>query len=1164
MSESRAIAAFTGLGVLLVAAALALARFAPREGPIDRMPAVATATAVVPPGVVSAPPAAPGKGVPRMLQHPSLSRTQIAFDYAGEIWVVGREGGEARRVVTGQLRNSRPVFSPDGTQIAFTGIYDGNADVYLVPAAGGEPRRLTHHPVWDEPLGWTPDGTKILFRSWRATPRDLPRLFTVPVTGGFPDQLPLPSGDEAAFSPDATRVAYIPFQQWQPGWKKYRGGQTTPIWLADLADSHVTKVPRTDSNDRYPMWVGDTVYFVSDRNGPYTLFAFDTKGDAVKELVHNPDGFDVRFASAGPGAIVYEQLDGLHLFDLATGAAHPVPVTISADLPQVRPRFEHIGPPQVLSVALSPTGKRALFESHGEILSVPAEKGDVRNLTHSPGVADRDPAWSPDGKWIAWLSDESGEYALYFRSPDGIGPVKKVDLGDPPSYFYAPRWSPDSKKVALMDKRLNLWLIDTEHPALQKVDTDRFEGAWFDVAWSPDSRWIAYQKQLPNHLHGTFIYGLADKQIHQVTNGASDTGSPRFDKSGKFLWFLARTDVGIGANAGMTAMEHPSTASVYAVVLKKDQASPVAPESDEEGEAGPGGIKDAKAKEKKDKDEKDEKAKGKDDKGGGDKDKAAEPVEIDFDGIDQRIVALPIDRANYTDLEVGEAGALFLLRFPTAFSDEDYLDFEDDDAQPPLDVLRFDLKKRKTETFVERIDPQSWGTFIVSSDGKKVLYAKDKQWFLVGADGPPKDGDGAMKGAADMEVWVDPRAEWRQIYHEVWRIERDFLYDPHFHGLDLAAAKKLYAPWLDGIAGRDDLNALLTEALSNLVLGHVWSQGGDYPRQPHVGVGLLGADYTVEEGRYRFARILAGENWNPKLRAPLTQPGVDVKEGDFLLAVGGQDLKGTDEVYRLFLERAGKQTVITVGPKADGSGSRQVVVVPAGGEGRLRLRTWMEDSRKKVEQLSAGRVGYVYIPDTQYEGFANFNRYYFAQAGKDAVVLDERFNHGGQIADYIVNILGWTPQMGAMTREGEDITVPSQAVFGPKVMIANQMSGSGGDALPWLFKKAKLGPLVGTRTWGGLVGIGGYPRLVDGGGVTAPRWALYGTHGEWEVENHGIAPDVEVDQDPALIRQGHDPQLEKAVQLALDALAKDPPKKLVRPPYPDYGPRLPKVPGTAL
>ncbi len=1169
MSESRAIAAFTGLGVLLVMTAIAVSHFAPRPSPVDLLPAVTTAAAVVPPGISSSPPGPMAKGAPKMLQHPSVSRTQIAFDYAGEIWVVAREGGEARRVVTGQLRNSRPVFSPDGAQIAFSGIYDGNPDVYVVPASGGEARRLTHHPGGDEALGWTPDGTRVLFRSWRSTSRDLSRLFTVPLTGGLPEQLPLPSGHEASLSPDGSHVAYIPMEQWEPGWKKYRGGQTTPIWLADLSDSHVTKLPRTDSNDRYPMWVGDTVYFVSDRNGPQTLFAYDTKSNAVREVVHNPDGFDVRYASAGPGAIVYEQLDGLHLYDLASNASRPVPISITADLPQVRPRFEHVGTPQVLSVALSPTGKRALFESHGEILSVPAEKGDVRNLTQSPGVADRDAAWSPDGKWIAWLSDESGEYALYFRSPDGIGPIKKVELGDPPSYFYGPRWSPDSKKIVLHDKRSNLWLVDTEHPgaaAAQKIDTDRFAGGEFDPSWSPDSRWIAYEKRLPNHLHGMFIYSVADKKIRQITDGASDTGAPRFDRSGKYLWFLARTDVGLGANAGMTSMGRPTTSSVYAAVLQKDHASPVAPESDEEGEAGAAGIKDASKDKGKDKAKKggdDAKGKGgdKDDKGakGGDADKPAEPVEIDFDGIDQRIVALPIDRANYIDLEAGADGVLFLLRLPTALADEDYVDFDGDD-RPPLDVMRFDLKKRKTEPFVDHIDAASWGTFIVSHDGKKVLYAKDKKWFLVGTDDPPKDGDGVMKGAFDMEVWVDPRAEWRQIFHEVWRIERDFLYDPHAHGLDLAATEKLYAPWLEGIAGRDDLRALLEDALSNLVLGHVWSFGGDYPKQDHVNVGLLGADYTIDQSRYRFARILAGENWNPQLRAPLTQPGVDVKEGEYLLAVNGVDLKGSDEVYRLFLGRAGKQTVLTVGPRPDGSGSRQVVVVPGGSEDRLRLRTWMEDSRKKVEKLSGGRVGYVYIPDTGAEGYTNFNRYYFSQVGKDAVVLDERFNHGGNIADYIVNILGWTPQMGAATREGEDIMVPSQAIFGPKVMIANEMSGSGGDALPWLFKKAALGPVVGKRTWGGLVGWGGEPRLIDGAIVSAPAFGLYGTQGEWEVENRGIAPDVDVEQDPALIRQGHDPQLERAVQLALDALAKSPPKKLRRPAYPDYGPRLPRIP----
>ena len=1160
-SQMRAIGAFTGLGVVLVGVALLVTRNAPGKSGVDALPSMPAPGE----GTDQAPAADdqaahetsdPGHTPPlRLLGRPSLSKTLIAFDFADEIWTVKRDGGNARRLVSGQLRNGRPIFSPDGSQVAFSATLDGNTDVYVVPTAGGEPHRLTYHPSFDQALGWTPDGTKILFRSGRTTPRDLPELFTVPITGGPPEKLPLPSGASASYSADGTHLAYVPFQQWQPAWRKYRGGQTTPIWIADLADSHITKIPRTDSNDRNPSWLGDTVYFLSDRNGPFTLFGYDVKSQAVKELVKNPDGFDFEGASAGPGGIVYAQMGDIHLFDVASGTEHKVPISISAELPQVRPHFAHVDPSTILHAALSPTGKRALFETRGEILSAPVEKGDVRNLTRSPGVADRDPAWSPDGKWIAWLSDESGEYALHFRAPDGQGPEKKVSLGDPPSYFYSPRWSPDSKKVVLSDKRLHLWLIDTDHPIPVKVDDNPFEEASFDPSWSPDSRFVAYSKELPNHFHALFVYSLADKKSTQITDGRSDAGTPRFDRGGKFLWFLASTDVGPAAVGGMRAMARPATNNVYAVVLQKDQASPVAPESDEEPDAGASDKDKDKDKGDKDKGDKaDKKAEEKADKA---EKKAKDETQIDFEGMDQRIVALPIDRASYDTIEVGERGVIFLLSGPIVLADEDYAR----DKPSTRDVLRFELKTRKTEPFVSKIDGHLRGggaAFVVSSDGTKVLYSKHHAWSVTPADKAKDDGEIKL---GDAQVWVDPRAEWKQIYHEVWRIERDFLYDPHAHGLDVAAAEKLYGRYLDGIADRDDLNDLMEAGLGNLVLGHVWADGGDTPHQPHVNVGLLGADLAVEDGHYRITRILKGENWNPDLRAPLTEPGVKVKEGDFLLAVDGAPIDATGDVYEHFLGRAGKQTVITVGPRADGSGSHTTTVVPVGSESSLRLRTWMEERRKKVDELSGGRVGYVYVPDTGGEGLTNFNRYYFSQSGKDGVVIDERFNHGGQIADYMIDVLSRQPLMGATTREGGDTTVPNLAIFGPKVMIANQMSGSGGDALPWLFKQAKLGPLVGVRTWGGLVGIGGYPPLMDGGDITAPRWALYGTKGEWEVENKGIAPDVEVEQDPELVRKGHDPQLERAVQLVMDALAKDPPKKLVRPPYPNYGDRLPKVTG---
>jgi len=1141
MKEGRALLGFAAIGLVLVLFAV----YGPKLGdtsPVYDLPVVAASAA--PPPVVP-PPGTPLKG-PLLLQNPALSKTEIAFNFAGEIWSVPREGGTARRIVTGQLRNSHPVYSPDGAWIAFTGTFDGNADVYLVASTGGELKRLTWDPTAEVALGFTPDGKRVIFSSMRATPRDLPKLFTVSTNGGFAEPLPLPSGSEGAYSPDGKHLAYVPHIQWQPGWKKYRGGQTTPVWIADLSDSRVVAVPRSGENQRSPMWAGDSVYFVSDKDGPFGLFETDARGTAPHLLWRDANGWDVRSASVGPGAIVFETLGALHLYDLATKAEHVVKVQIADEIPQARTRLESMGRSNVLHASISPTGKRALFEAHGEIIAVPKKKGDGRNITNSPGVADRDPAWSPDGKWVAWLSDQSGEYALHFRSPDGLGPIHVIDLGKPGSYFYSPRWSPDSKKIALTDKRLNLWLIDIAHPTPQKIDTLKFEGGGFDETWSGDSKWLTYVKEIDNHFHAIFVYSLDQKKSFQITDGRSDASSPRFDRDGEYLYFIASTDAGIGNNnSEMSSMAHATTANVYAAVLKKDEPSPLAPESDEEGDGGVSDNTDggapapAAAKKKKKKDEPAE-------------------VRIDFENLDQRIVALPIDRANWIQLEVAK-DALFVADAPTVLSDEDYIEHSGGNGMH-INVHRYDPKKRKTEKFVEKIDypKDDYATFQVSADGKNVLYKDDDKFFIVDSDKAPKDGDGKLDLDA-VRVLVDPRAEWKQMFHEIWRVERDFLYDGKAHGLDLAKAEKLYEPFLESISGRADLNALFEDMLSNLVLGHVWAQGGTYPRQDRVSVGLLGADYKIENGHWRIARILKGENWNPKLRAPLTQPGVDVKEGDYLLAIQGEKLAENDDPSRLLQGRVDRQTVITVSPEPSEAHSRNVTVVPIGGEESLRLRTWMEDNRKKVTEMSNGRVGYVYIPDTHGGGLTNFNRYYFTEVGKDAVVLDERFNHGGYIADYIVNVLAWQPQMGATTREGEDIILPQQTIYGPKVMIANQMSGSGGDALPWLFKNAKLGTLVGVRTWGGLVGIGGYPQLIDGGRITAPRWALYGTHGDWEVENHGIAPDVEVEMDPAQCRQGHDPQLERAVQIALEELKKSPPKKLVRPAYPDYGDRLPKA-----
>ena len=800
------------------------------------------------------------------------------------------------------------------------------------------------------------------------------------------------------------------------------------------------------------------------------------------------------------------------IYEFASGATHPVPGRIARrSTPAGATHFEKVKPEQILWADISPTGKRALFEAHGEILSVPAKKGDVRNLTRSPGVADRCPSWSPDGKLIAYFSDESGEYALHLRAPDGLTPPRRIDLAQPPSYFYSPRWSPDSTKVAYTDKRLNLWYVPLKTGIPVKVDTDLYDTPLGDLdpAWSPDSQWIAYAKQLPNHLRAVFVYSAADRGIHQVTDGFSDVRTGRFDRNGKYLYFVASTNIALAAGwLDLSSFGRPVSGSVYAAVLRNDQPSPVAPESDEEGQdndadsdkKGPpaGDVENADpadnpATEAGDKAGTAERrqrrrwktgAKVENKNADKKKEKAVEPVRIDFEGLSQRIVALPLPPAHYLDLEPGKPGVLYAVAGPEVFRGSSQ-------NRPHFAVSRLELKTRKVEKIVDGID-----SFNLSADGEKMLYSKDKKWFLTEAEKAAKPGDGAL--AMDkLEVYVDPAAEWRQMYHEVWRVERDFFYDPHFHGLDLASAERLYQPYIAGIASRDDLNALFREMTGWLVVGHMFVGGGEEPPIARVSVGLLGADYAVEQGHYRIVRIFQGENWSPHLQAPLTRPGVHVNRGDYLLAVNGCELKGTDEVYRLFQETADKQTVIRVGAKPDGSDAHDETVVPVASERTLRYRAWIEANRQAVDRLSGGRLAYVHLPDTAEGGFANFNRYYFAQVGKQGAVIDERFNHGGEIADYIVDLLNRPVMMINETREGSEYAEPAQAISGPKVMIINQMSGSGGDALPWLFRKMKLGPLVGTRTWGGLVGIGGYPRLIDGGMITAPRWALYGTSGEW-------------------------------------------------------------------
>lgn len=1071
-------------------------------------------------------------GTPLLAHHPTLNQTSIVFAYAGDLWSVSRNGGKALRLTTGTGIEDDPVFSPDGTKIAFRGEYDGNVDVYVIDAGGGVPKRLTFHPGADVPVGWTPDSKQIVFESGRSSYSRFNRLFLVPASGGFPAPLDMPLAHQGSMSPDAKRIAYLPEAPAFGTWKHYRGGRTSRIWLANLNDLRVEKVPRDNSNDWCPMWIGNKVYFLSDRGGPFTLYSYDLDSRKVTQALAN-SGYDMKWASAGGNAIVYEQLGSIHLYDLKTGKSKPVEIRLTGDIPTVRASLEKVGK-NIRIAQISPTGARAVFEARGEILTAPAEKGDVRNLTNTPGAAERDPAWSADGKKIAYFSDESGEYALHVRQQNGMGDVEKYDLGKPPGFYYAPKWSPDGKKIAYTDQRLEVSYIDLEKKTPVRIDADLYHtpAPGLNPEWSPDSRWISYTKILNNHLRAVFLYSLETGKATQISDGMSDAQYAVFDENGKYLYFTASTNTGLStAWLDMSSQSPQVTRSVYMAVLSKDEASPLAPESDEE---------------------KAEKAEKKDEKSAGDApaaEAAATPkegaaakkdqpvqVKIDLENIGQRVLALPIPAKNYIGLDAGKTGILYVSE-----------SVEMPGAPPTATVHKFELKTRKTEKMLEGVR-----AFAVSFNGEKCLYRQGDRWAISPAGAVPKPGEGTLK-TDTMEVRVDPKAEWAQMYREVWRMERDFFYDPGLHGVKFESASKQYEPFLQSVAHRADLNYLFQEMLGELSVGHMVVAGGAMPDVKHVKGGLLGADYTIENGRYRFARVFSGENWNPQLKAPLTEPGVNVAAGEYLLAVNGRELRSTQNVYEAFEGTAGQSVVIRVGPNPSNDGSREVTVVPIEGEYGLRNLAWIESNRRKVDQLSGGRIAYVYLPNTANAGYENFNRYYFAQVGREGAVIDERFNGGGQIAEYIIDYMRRPLLSFFSTRYGQDFSVPQNAIFGPKAMVINEYAGSGGDALPWMFRKSNIGKLVGRRTWGGLVGIFGFPPLVDGGFVTAPNLAFWNPYTkEWDVENHGVPPDIEVELDPAAVKAGHDPQLERAVEYVLAEMKKTPAPKYDKPAYPNY------------
>lgn len=1056
----------------------------------------------------------------RLLRQPDVSAQYVAFTYAGDIWIVPRTGGDARRVTSSPTVEKDPHFSPDGKWLAFTGQYDGNDDVYVVAVAGGEPRQLTWHPAPDDVRGWTPDGSAVVFMSTRTgVPDNEPKLWTVPLAGGLPQPLPLPRAEAGAISPDGRLIAYQLVRPWETEERNYRGGQNQPIRVLNLKTYAMEKLPWTDSRDQQPVWLGNTIYFISDRDWTNNVWAYDTQTRALKQITHYSD-YEVESVNAGAGAVVYEQAGDIHLYDPQSASDTKLDIRVTGDFPWAMPHAANVSK-DLTAPQLSPTGVRALFEARGDVFTVPTDKGTWRDLTRSSGVADREPIWSPDGKQIAWFSDSSGEYQLMVGDQDGTAPARAYTL-EQPTYFYAPAWSPDGKKILFSDAEMNLWVLDLAAGKETHVDQGNYTWPNRDMApaWSPDSRWIAYTKRLPgSQFHAAFVYSVADGATHQLTDGLSDVIDPTWDKSGKYLLFLASTDFALNTGwLDMSSYDHPVQRGVYLTVLAKDEPSPLLPQKgDEPGVAAktPGDT----AKEKSD----------------------SVRVRIDFDGIMQRILALDVPSRDYVSLKAGTAGQFFYIeRVPHR-----------------ADVLhRYDLKQRKAVDFIAAAAQQ----YALSFDGKKLLYEgagengrPNDHWAVVDATGEPPKGDKGSLKTEDLTVDLNPIAEWRQMFDEAWRIERDYLYVKNMNGADWPAMKRRYEVLLPYVRHRIDLTQLLSQMQGELSLGHSFVGGGDLPKADVQPIGLLGADLAVANGRYRITKIYTGENWNPDLRAPLSAPGVDVHTGDYILAVNGTPLVPPGNPYAPFVGTVGRQVVLRINDRPTDEGSRLVTVVPVASESALRTRDWIETNRRTVDSLSGGKLAYVYVPNTGEGGYASFNRYYFAQQNKQGAVIDERFNHGGSIADYMVDIMSRKLHGYFNQRLGDhynSVTAPAAAIWGPKVLLINEMSGSGGDMFPYMFRQMGIGPLIGTKTWGGLVGWGGEPRLLDGGFISAPSTGFYNPEGQWDVENKGVAPDIEVEQVPAEQIAGHDPQLERAVAETMKLLQERPVVLKPQPPAP--------------
>ena len=1056
----------------------------------------------------------------KLLRFPDIHGDKVVFTYGGDLWTAPAAGGTATRLTAHPGLELFAKFSPDGKWIAFTGQYDGDEQVYVMPATGGVPMQLTFYPArgpltprWgydNQVYGWTNDGKRVVFRSMRdSLTMASTHLYTVSVDGGPSEALPMPESGAGAYSPDGTKMVYSPRARDFRTEKRYSGGEANQLYIFDL-QSHAAKLitdnPRAS---RDPMWVGDKIYFDSDRDGHFNLFAYDTKSAKTAQLTFNKQ-WDIRWPGTDRNnRIVYELNGELQVFDIKTGKSAGISINVPDDGVTWRPaRVSAAG--QIEDAGLSPKGERVLFSARGDIFTAPIEKGPVRNLTETPGAHEKHPSWSPDGSKIAFISDKSGEEETWVVAQDGLAPPEQLTNGGK-AMRERPVWSADGKRIAFGDKDGVLYALTVSDKKVTEVAHSR-HGQILDYAWSPKGDFLAFSMNNSDSFGSVYIWNGADGQLHRITEEYFDSGLPAWDPQGDYLYFLSVRDFAPVISQAEFDYATNRGRSIYALALRKDVKNPFPPQSDEvtitkEGDAA-----------KKDEAKKDE-AK---------KDEAPKDLTIDFDGLGSRVTRVPLEASNY-GVVAAKSGYLVYAVEPTPYYGRT--------AETKPSIRIYSLKDRKETTLVEDSGP--WA---LSSDGSKLLAHQGRDWLVM--DATPTGASG-KKTVSTAGLMVDrvPKEEWTEIFNEVWRRYRDFFYSPKMHGYDWEAVREQYKPWLKDVASRTDLNYVISEMISELTIQHAYIEGGDIPLPPRPRVALPGARFTLDRAsnRYRLSQIFEGENEEDIYRSPLTEVGVDARAGDFVLAINGQDLLGSDDPYRLLRNAADNPVELLLNDKPDKQGARTVSYRPITDESKLIYLNWVTRNRKMVDKLSDGRVGYLHVPDMGADGIREFIKWYYPQLKKEALIVDVRFNGGGNVSRMLIGRLSKKPLAAQFSRTVEDPFMYPDGVFlGPKVALLDENSASDGDIFPAMFREAGLGPLIGKRSWGGVVGITNHGQLIDGGTVNVPEFGFANLKGEWIIEGHGVDPDIEVENDPQSVIEGRDPQLERGVAELMKKLKEKP------------------------